>query len=523
MDKGEEGQNKSPDSWSGSVITPQHGVVTLFGYGIQARVDRGHLLLEDGIGVARRHARFPRVGHGLRRLVVIGSDGIVSLAALRWLADQNAAFVMLDRDGSVLATTGPVHPSDARLRRAQALAEQSGTAIRIARELIDKKLAGQEHVARSKLLTDQSADTIFHYRAELSSADTLERIRLLESRAAAAYWAVWRNLPVNFPKKDELRVPDHWRTFGARVSPLTGSPRVAVNPPNAMLNYLYALLESESRLAAAALGLDPGLGVLHVDAPARDSLACDLMEPVRPQVDAFLLDWITRDLLKREWFFERPDGNCRLMSSLAIRLSETAPIWGRAVAPLAEWVGQSLWNSPHKRSGVNQILPTRLTQRRKRNAKGSLHQPPTIRAPRRENLCRGCGKPIQDRSTNCAQCDAKAGRMVDVAQIGRIAGHTPEAVAKESRTQRLHAQARSAWTPAKQPAWLTEQVFSEKIRPALAQASATAIAKKIGVSRWYAGRIREGYRPHPRHWQALARLAGVSAEVEGEGEGENSS
>jgi len=32
-----------------------------------------------------------------------------------------------------------------------------------------------------------------------------------------------------------------------------------------MLNYLYAVLESEARFAAAALGLDPGLGVLHVD------------------------------------------------------------------------------------------------------------------------------------------------------------------------------------------------------------------------------------------------------------------
>lgn len=26
-----------------------------------------------------------------------------------------------------------------------------------------------------------------------------------------------------------------------------------------------------------------------------------------------------------------------------------------------------------------------------------------------------------------------------------------------------------------------------------------------------AGRIREGYRPHPRHWEALAELVGVSA------------
>ena len=97
----------------------RHGVVTLSGYGISVKVDRGHLLVEDGIGANRQRARFPRVGHGLKRLVVIGSDGMISLSALRWLADQKAAFVMLERDGSVLATTGPVRPSDARLRRAQ--------------------------------------------------------------------------------------------------------------------------------------------------------------------------------------------------------------------------------------------------------------------------------------------------------------------------------------------------------------------------------------------------------------------
>src|SRR5947199_6519509 len=117
---------------------PRHGVVTLFGYGIRVCVDRGHLVIEDGIGHDRRHFRFPRVGHGLKRLVVIGSDGMVSLAALRWLADQYAAFVMLERDGSVVATTGPVRPSDAKLRRAQAMAAQSGSDIKIALELISR-------------------------------------------------------------------------------------------------------------------------------------------------------------------------------------------------------------------------------------------------------------------------------------------------------------------------------------------------------------------------------------------------
>src|SRR5215471_4950696 len=145
---------------SKTAIKPRQGVVTLFGYGTSVRVDRGHLILEDGIANDRRQARFPRVGHGLERLVVIGSDGMVSLAALRWLADQSAAFVMLERDGSVLAITGPVRPSDAKLRRAQARADESGAALQIARGLIHHKLLGQEQVARDKLCEAKAADGI---------------------------------------------------------------------------------------------------------------------------------------------------------------------------------------------------------------------------------------------------------------------------------------------------------------------------------------------------------------------------
>ena len=51
----------------------------------------------------------------------------------------------------------------------------------------------------------------------------------------------------------------------------------------------------------------------------------------------------------------------------------------------------------------------------------------------------------------------------------------------------------------------------EKIQPLLASTSARAIARQISVSRWCAGRIREGYRPHPRHWQALGELIGLSS------------
>jgi CRISPR/Cas system-associated endonuclease Cas1 len=162
-----------------SWLKPQHGVVTLFGYGIKVHVDRGHLVLEDGIGTGRHRARLPRVGHGLRRLVVIGADGFVSLAALRWLADQDASFVMLERDGKVLAATGPVGPSDARLRRSQALARDTHLGVDIARELINQKLAAQEQIARDRLNSPKVADAIAASRMNLSAADNVEAIRFL--------------------------------------------------------------------------------------------------------------------------------------------------------------------------------------------------------------------------------------------------------------------------------------------------------------------------------------------------------
>lgn len=265
-------------------------------------------------------------------VVVIGLDGFVSLAALRWLADQDASFVMLDRDGSVLVTTGPVRASDVRLRRAQALAAHSGAALRITQELINQKLAGQERVARYKLHDANAADAIAYFCAQLTTAKTAQAARLMESQAGAAYWSAWQRLPITFPKNDLPRTPEHWRVFGARRSPLSGSARLAANPVNAMLNYLYAVLESEANLAVTALGIDPGLAFLHADTPSRNSLACDLMEPVRPLVDSYVLDWITRTPLRREWFFEQRDGNCRLMGSFAVQLSESAQTWGRAVA-----------------------------------------------------------------------------------------------------------------------------------------------------------------------------------------------
>jgi CRISPR-associated endonuclease Cas1 len=486
------------------------GVLALSGYGIKVRMQCGHLEIEDGIGPERRRIRLARVGHGLKRLVIIGADGFVSLAALQWLADQDASFVMLERDGRVLATTGPVHPSEAKLRRAQALAHSCGAALSISRELISRKLSGQEHVARHKLFDTSTADTIARFKGELPIADTMGSIRLIESQAARAYWSVWSTLPIMFPKNDLNRIPAHWLSFGARVSPLTRSPRLAANPPNAILNYLYTILESESRLAVAVLGLDPVLGVLHVDTSARASLACDLMEPVRPQIDAYVLDWLTRQPLRRDWFSEQRDGNCRLLGAFAVHLSETARIWGRAVAPIAEWVARAFWSTIRR---ADSPVSTRLTQDNKRAAKGIPNQSSYRRLPSQQNVCLVCGNPVEHDHRWCVDCALKnsTARLIAGAQVGRVAAQTSIAKARRRETKRQHDLARLGWSRSDQPAWLTDEVYTKHIRPRLIDATLSQIASTLGVSIPYASDIRKGrQRPHPRHWRVLARLAGVS-------------
>jgi CRISPR/Cas system-associated endonuclease Cas1 len=85
--------------------------------------------------------------------------------------------------------TGPTGPKDARLRRAQALAHVSGIAPAIARTLIDRKLAEQERIVRGLFNDHASAGTIASTRAQLRLVESIDRMRVLESQAAATYWS----------------------------------------------------------------------------------------------------------------------------------------------------------------------------------------------------------------------------------------------------------------------------------------------------------------------------------------------
>jgi hypothetical protein len=201
------------------------------------------------------------------------------------------------------------------------------------------------------------------------------------------------------------------------------------------------------------------------------------------------------------------------MAPFASRPSETTPTWGRAVAPIAEWVARVFWSTIRRPDAP---LATRLTQTNKREAKGKAISLPTP-APRPENICLTCGKTVAKGSTRCAHCAVAVSteRMLEVARRGRVASKSPESRARVAATQRRHAAGRCKWLPSSQPDWLTEETYTTKINPRLARCSNSEIARSLDVSIPYAASIRAGRRrPHPRHWKALAEMVGVLADVE---------
>jgi CRISPR-associated endonuclease Cas1 len=489
------------------------GVLVADGYGVRVRVERGRLVVSDGVGEHGRRVELARATAGLRRLVLLGEAGYVTLEALRWIAGVGAALVHLDRDGTLLAHSASLGLDHPALRRAQARAWGTRAGEAVARHLVATKLRGQLALLDRPPGGPASRPALEAALAEVGRAEGLPRIRLAEAGGAKAYWAAWEGVPVRFARRDEGRVPDHWKRFGGRASPLTGGPRLAADPANAILNYLYALAEAEARLACLAVGLDPGVGVLHADQRARDSMALDLLEAVRPAVDGYLLDLLGSRTFRARDFHEDRRGSCRLLRPLAHALAATSPAWARAVAPVAEEVARMLAGGD---------LPTPLTQdRRSAGRDGVRRRPRRVREARPPMLpaCRSCGGAVPRGRLFCDRCLPEVDRerferfqrsgpaaLARMRAEGRDPMTDPEVRRRLSSSQARRLAADAAWDRG-HPEAPDPEVFRREILPRLRGVPLRRMVEATGLSLRHCPRIRRGEAvPHPRHWEALQAL-----------------
>ena len=358
------------------------------GFGVRVTTSSGRLKVTDGIGRQRRERYYSRATHGLARVVAMATSGYFTFDALRWLEGAGIGLVVLDpMFGGVVTASTRVANDDARLRRAQALALGTDTGLDIARYLTQVKLAGQAQIASTELGTAQVALSISDLGTEVADSASLEEVRQLEATAANLYWSAWSKAELSFVKKDLPRVPDNWAVFEGRRSSFTvGSARNATDPINALLNYLYRLVEAEGHLATLAVGLDPGLGILHADVKGRASFVLDLMEAARPVAERHVLRLLRERPLRWRDFHEDEHGVVTVLPPLTHRLAEAMPAFGVALAPVVERVSRMLAAA----SPYDVVTPTVLTREKHRAAARRR----TARAPSTGNAGQGPGPSV---------------------------------------------------------------------------------------------------------------------------------
>lgn len=219
------------------------------------------------------------------------------------LAEQGASVVCLSARHSrrTAILLGPGH-GDARRRLAQyQLTFDPASRLILARRLIAGKLRAQIRLLETaqaqrpdmrKPLHDGLA-TLRGLLPTLAIAADRDTVLGLEGAGAAAHFAALTAL-----------FPPSLHFTGRNRRP----PR---DPVNACLSLGYTLLHFEAVRAAYGAGLDPLLGFFHEPAYGRESLACDLIEPLRPRLDGWV--WhLFRERRLREGDFVLDKGACLL-------------------------------------------------------------------------------------------------------------------------------------------------------------------------------------------------------------------
>jgi CRISPR-associated protein Cas1 len=268
------------------------------------------------------------VTHGLQSIVFLGEGGNITLHAIKWCEAQGVAICVLGWHGNLISITTPHTISDVTIRRAQFGANR----LTVAQAVLKHKL--QSQVAIGKFPADKLQTTL----PRIKAARSVEELFVIEAQAALEYWSNW-----SFTLKHRKRNwPSRWTLFTYRTSLLSGGPRHATHPVNAILNYAYSVAAAQITRALIAAGFDSAAGFLHADANGRHSLTYDALELLRADIDARILPWVEAHTWKRSDFPVTPQGVVRLQPTLAALVLQKAVVPQETMNQTIEWLAAAV-------------------------------------------------------------------------------------------------------------------------------------------------------------------------------------
>jgi CRISPR-associated protein Cas1 len=233
--------------------------------------------------------------------VVIGRNAQMTTQVIFELLELSIPIIYIDDYGKIVGNLCNDKQTAARLLRQIEIFRNSEKQIILAREIISEKISNQQNLLKQYAKTkdaDKLSGKIKRLKTQgdkINLLNDLEEIRGVEGMASKIYFSA-------FPELIDLT---RWSWKGRTQHPAT-------DPINALLNYGYAFLEREVRIAVALAGLDARIGFFHSNDGRKDALVFDLMEFFRqPVIDRFVLNLINRKMISPDDFNKTKD-DCRL-------------------------------------------------------------------------------------------------------------------------------------------------------------------------------------------------------------------
>ena len=234
--------------------------------------------------------------------VFLRGDVTLSSSLLGKLGERGIGVVVLSgRKAEPTMLLGRPH-NDAGRRVAQyRYSQDAAFCLHFARNLVAAKLRSQagflterrDAEPRSRYALTLCLRRIEGAIASASQQASIASLRGVEGAGAAAYFEGYGDLLAERLK------------FSAR------NRRPPKDPVNAALSLGYTLLHAEAVLALYGGGFDPFIGFYHALDFGRESLACDVVEPLRVEVDRHILKLFRAETLRPE-DFSKSDGGCWL-------------------------------------------------------------------------------------------------------------------------------------------------------------------------------------------------------------------
>ena len=289
------------------------------GFGTNISVDKRRLIVQNKL----ENQRYEFYPHQIKHdsVIIVGHTGSISFEAMRWLVKHNIPITMLNWNGNLLSVTLPKEPVSSKLRLKQYeiyLDEKRryDIAYPIVKEKIKQSINLLNELSKyyktvdiNKIKSESKREAMF----KLESTYDYRNLMMYEGRIADIYWS-------QIQKTFNKLCPEF--NFKSRRGKASSWNMNASDEVNALLNYGYAVLESEVQKDLNSIGLDPSISFLHELSNSRASLVYDVQELYRWLVDLSVIQLLEEKKLKKADFIVTENYNIRLRETTAKALIE---------------------------------------------------------------------------------------------------------------------------------------------------------------------------------------------------------